>query len=107
MTEKESTPAVRQAAPRQRRSLVLRTPLEALLTTAVLVALYSILPMDTGFDAYTVLLLIVCLAVFAAILAWRIRGLFRLRYPGLRAVETCRLRRRGEPRRRAARSLNA
>jgi hypothetical protein len=47
----------------------------------VLVALYSILPMDNGVDAHTVLLLIVCLAVFAAILAWRIRGLLRSRYP--------------------------
>jgi ABC-type maltose transport system permease subunit len=81
MTGKESMPAVQQATPRQRRSLVLRTALKALPTTAVLVALYSILPMDTGFDTYTVLLLIVCLAVFAAILAWRIRGLFRSRSP--------------------------
>jgi voltage-gated potassium channel len=62
--------------------------LKALLTTTVLVALYYLLPMDKGFDTHTVLLLIVCLAVLAAILAWRVRGIFRSRYPGLRAVES-------------------
>lgn len=87
MTGKESLPAVGEATPRQRRLLVLRTALKALLTTAVLVALYYILPMDRGFDAHTVLLLIVCLAVFVVIVIWRVRGLFRSRYPGLRAVE--------------------
>jgi hypothetical protein len=87
MTGKETTP-VQEAAPRQRRSLIIRTFLRALLTTAVLVALYYLLPMDRGFNASTVLLLVVYLAVFAAIIAWRIRGLFRARYPGLRAIET-------------------
>ena len=56
--------------------------LRALLTTTVLVALYYVLPMDRGFDAHTVLLLIVYLAVFAAILTWRVRDLFRSRLPG-------------------------
>jgi voltage-gated potassium channel len=54
----------------------------------VLVALYYLLPMDRGFDAHTIVLLIVYLAVFAVILIWRVRALFRSRYPGLRAVET-------------------
>ena len=34
------------------------------------------------------LLLAVYLAVFVVVLTWRVRGLFRSRYPGLRAVET-------------------
>jgi voltage-gated potassium channel len=87
MTGHQPTPPVKQATPRQRRALLLRTALRALLTTAVLVALYYLLPMDRGFDAQTVLLLIVYLAVFAAVLTWRLRELFRSNYPGLRAVE--------------------
>jgi len=88
MSGEKPTPPVEETTPRQRRSLLLHTALRALLTTTVLVALYYVLPMNRGFDAHTVLLLIVCLAVFAAILAWRVRGIVRSRYPGLRAVET-------------------
>ena len=44
--------------------------------------------MDSALDTHTVLLLIVCLAVFAAILIWRIRGIIQSDYPGLRAIET-------------------
>ncbi|MFF7792973.1 hypothetical protein [Streptomyces sp. NPDC007991] len=53
--------------PRQRRSLFLRTGLRALVTAT---------------------LLVLCLAVFVAVLAWRIRGITRSHYPGLRAIET-------------------
>jgi voltage-gated potassium channel len=88
MTGQQPTPPVQQATPRQRRALLLSTAALALLTTTLLVALYYLLPMDRGFDAYTVLLLIVYLAALVAILTWRLRGLFRSDYPGLRAVET-------------------
>jgi voltage-gated potassium channel len=81
-------PSVEQATPRQRRLLLLGTVVQAVLTTAVLVTLYYVLPMNRGFDAHTVLLLAVYLAVFVVVLTWRVRGLFRSRYPGLRAVET-------------------
>jgi voltage-gated potassium channel len=84
----QPTPPVEETTPRRRRLLLLGTSLRALLTTAVLVTLYYVLPMDRGFDARTLLLLIVYLAVFVVILTWRVHGLFRSRYPGLRAVET-------------------
>jgi hypothetical protein len=88
MSEEKPAPPVEKTTPRQRRTLILRTVLLSLLTTAVLVTLYYVLPMDRGFDAHTVLLLTVYLAVFVVVLIWRLRGLFRSRYPGLRAVET-------------------
>jgi voltage-gated potassium channel len=88
MSGEKPAPPVAQATPRQRRLLLLRTVLQAVLTTAVLVTLYYVLPMNRGFDAHTVLLLAVYLAVFVVVLIWRVRGLFRSRYPGLRAVET-------------------
>ena len=88
MSGDKPTPPVEKTTPRQRRLLVLRTVLTSLVTTAVLVTLYYVLPMDRGFDAHTVLLLVVYLAVFVVVLTWRLRGLFRSRYPGLRAVES-------------------
>jgi voltage-gated potassium channel len=88
MSGDKPAPPVEQATPRQRRLLLLGTVLRAVLTTAVLVTLYYVLPMNRGFDAHTVLLLTVYLVVFVVVLTYRVRGLFRSRYPGLRAVET-------------------
>jgi voltage-gated potassium channel len=88
MSGDKPTPPVKQATPRQRRLLLLGTVLKSLLTTTVLVTLYYVLPMNRGFDAHTVLLLTVYLVVFVVVLTFRVRGLFRSRYPGLRAVET-------------------
>jgi voltage-gated potassium channel len=88
MSGEKPTPPVEETTPRQRRLLLLRTVLKALLTTTVLVTLYYVLPMNRGFDAHTVLLLTVYLVIFVVVLAWRVRELFRSRYPGLRAVET-------------------
>jgi len=87
MTGNNPTPPVDRVTPRQRRMLVARTSLRALVTTAALVTLYYVLPMEHGLDAHTVLLLVIYLAVLIAILVWRTRGLFRSPYPGLRAVE--------------------
>ena len=80
--------AVEETTPRQRRSLILRTALRASLTATLMVVLYYVLPMDTALDTHTILLLILCLAVLAAILTWRIRGITQSDYPGLRAIET-------------------
>jgi voltage-gated potassium channel len=81
-------PTAEEPTPRQRRSLVARALLRAILTATLLVALYYLLPMDTALDARAVVLLIVCLVVFAAVVAWRLRGITRSQYPGLRAIET-------------------
>jgi voltage-gated potassium channel len=81
-------PNIEEPTPRQRRSVILRTLLRALLTATLLVVLYYVLPMDTALDANTVLLLIVCLVALAAILTWRVWGITRSAYPGLRAIET-------------------
>lgn len=81
-------PALQETTPRQRRALIVRTALRALLTTTLLVILYYVLPMDSALDTHTVLLLILCLAVFAALLTWRIRAIIQSDYPGLRAINT-------------------
>ena len=84
----ETTPALEQPTPRQRRRIIGRTLLRALVTITLLVVLYYILPLDTPLDTWPVLLLIACLAVFAALLTWRIREVTQSQYPGLRAIET-------------------
>jgi voltage-gated potassium channel len=81
-------PTLVETTPRQRRSLIARTSLRALLTVTLLVVLYYVLPMDTALDANSVLLLVLCLSVLAAVLAWRIRGITQSEFPGLRAIET-------------------
>jgi len=81
-------PTFEETTPRQRRSLILRTTLRALLTATLLVVLYYVAPMDRAFDTHVVLLLIVCLAAFAAILTWRMRAITQSEYPGVRAIET-------------------
>jgi voltage-gated potassium channel len=81
-------PTLQDTTPRQRRVLILRTVVLAVATTTLLVALYYVLPLDTALDTHTVLLLILCLAAFVAIIIWRIRGIIRSDYPGLRAINT-------------------
>ena len=81
-------PTLQETTPRQRRLLILGTVLRAVATTALLVVLYYVLPLDTALETHTVLLLILCVAAFAAILTWRIRGIIQADYPGLRAINT-------------------
>jgi hypothetical protein len=81
-------PTVEEPTRSQRGSIVVRTSLRALLTATLLVVLYYVAPMGATLNTHSVLLLIVCLAAFTAILAWRIRGITRAEYPGLRAIET-------------------
>jgi len=81
-------PTAEETTPRLRRSIIVRTVLRALATATLLVVLYYVLPMNSALDTHTVLLLILCLAVFAAILTWRIRAITQSDYPGLRAIET-------------------
>ena len=81
-------PNLEETTPRPRRSIIVRTLLRALLTATLLVVLYYVVPMDTALDTHTVLLLTVCLAVFAALVTWRLRQIAQSDYPGLRAINT-------------------
>jgi voltage-gated potassium channel len=81
-------PTAEALTPWQRRSILARTTLRSLATATLLVVLYYVAPMNHALDTHTVLLLTVCLAVLAAIIAWRVRGITRSQYPGMRAIET-------------------
>ena len=66
---------------------ILPSALRALLAATLLVALYYVLPMNSALDTHTVLLLVLCLAVLAALLTWEVRVITQSDYPGLRALE--------------------
>ena len=79
--------AYEQLPPAKRRRLVLRASLQALVTTAVLVALYYALPLDERSDARTVTQLVFGLVVLAGIVAWQVRAIIGSEYPRVRLLQ--------------------
>jgi hypothetical protein len=71
----------------QRRRLVARAALRAVLVAAVLVVLYYVLPLDRPWDSDTAVRLLIGLLVFAGVVVWGIRFIAGSRYPGVRAAE--------------------
>jgi voltage-gated potassium channel len=66
----------------------LRWPgLRGFLSTAVLVVLYYVLPLDQPLDTGAVLRVLISLAVFAVITVWQIGTIIGSPYPGMKAVE--------------------
>jgi voltage-gated potassium channel len=79
--------AYEQLPPAKRRRLVLRASLQALVTTAVLVALYYALPLDERSDAWTVTQLVFGLVVLAGIVAWQVRAIIGSEFPRVRMLQ--------------------
>jgi voltage-gated potassium channel len=77
-----------EIGPRQRRIVIARALLRAVLTATVLIVLYYELPMNHVASAGSALLLAAGLIVIAALLTWRIRGITVSAHPGLHAIET-------------------
>jgi len=88
MAGTSTPPGPDEPTPQQKRRIIVRTVLVAVLTSALLITLYYVAPMDRALDARTILLLVVCLIALVVLLTWRIRGIMRSDRPGLRAVET-------------------
>jgi voltage-gated potassium channel len=61
--------------------------LRALATTAALVAIYYLLPLDHTSTPIAAATLIIGLVAFIALVAFQARRIIRARFPGLRAVE--------------------
>jgi Ion channel. len=72
---------------RSSRRQTLRATLRSLLTSAVLVAAYYRLPLDSAFTPGTVLALVGGILAVALLLAWQIREITRAPRPELRAME--------------------
>ncbi len=67
--------------------LVARVALRTIITLALVVALYFLLPMDRAASAATVTELVLGILVLFAVIAWQVRQITRSRQPGVRAVE--------------------
>ena len=63
------------------------TGLRALGTTAALVAIYYLLPLDHTSTWVAATILVIGLAAFIAMVIFQVRWIIRSRFPGLRAVE--------------------
>ncbi|MFG3284436.1 potassium channel family protein [Streptomyces sp. NPDC048111] len=61
--------------------------LRALASAALVTVLYYVAPLDWGFGAGTVAVLVGALVVFAGLLVWQLASISRARYPWLRAME--------------------
>jgi voltage-gated potassium channel len=74
-----------EARPSSRR--IAWTVLRVVVTVAVLVTLYYLLPLDHSSTPAAVTMLLIGLAAFIALVAFHVRRIIRSPYPGLRAVE--------------------
>ncbi len=78
---------VRSLPKRRRRTLIALGLLRAFATSALLVALYYVLPLDRFSVPSLALVLAVGLAVLGAMSYWEVRAIVRSRFPGMRAVQ--------------------
>jgi voltage-gated potassium channel len=79
-------PAARPAARPPRRTIV-RAVLRAVGSTAALVAIYYLLPLDRSSTGVAVTMLAIGLAWLIALVLFQVRWILRSRFPGLRGVE--------------------
>ena len=87
MTDSAATPP---AAPQQAKpppGKIVRALLRALGSTAVLVAIYYLLPLDRSSTWAAVAMLVIGLVLFIGLVAFQVRSIVRSRFPALRAIE--------------------
>jgi len=80
-------PAARPEARPPRRTIV-RAVLRAVGSTAALVAIYYLLPLDRSSTWVAVTMLAIGLVALIALVVFQVRWILRSRYPGLRGVES-------------------
>jgi ion channel len=67
--------------------MIVRAVLRIVGSTAVLVTLYYLLPLDHSSTGTAVTILVIGLVVFIALVAFQVRSIIRSPFPGLRAIE--------------------
>ena len=73
---------------RTRRRLLARALVRALVTSALLVTAYYLLPFDRIHGATQVAILVVGLAAVAVLIAWQVRAITHASHPAIQAVES-------------------
>ena len=79
--------SIRDISPNDRRRVLGTTMARLIVTTALFVLIYALLPVEGITTPETVARLILALIGFPLILAWQIRTIKAARYPDLRATE--------------------
>jgi voltage-gated potassium channel len=87
MTESMGAPPDGPQEARPPLSRIARSLLRAAGSTAVLVTIYYLLPMDHSVRWVAVVTLVIGLAALVGLVAFQVRAIGRSRYPGLRALE--------------------
>ena len=87
MTESTGTPpnGLQEAKPPPGR--IMRSLLRAAGSTAVLVVVYYLLPLDNSARWFAIAMLLIGLTALIGLVAYQVRAISRSRYPALRAVE--------------------
>jgi hypothetical protein len=73
--------------PVQRRKLLVVATIRALTSTAILVSLYYLVPLDKVSDVGTVVVLVIGLLIIAGIVIWQIHAIVNADYPGIQGIE--------------------
>ena len=87
MTESTSTPPDGPQEVRSPPGRIVRSFLRAAASSAVLVTIYYLLPLDHSAQWLAVMMLTIGLAVLIGLVAYQVRAISGSRYPGLRALE--------------------
>ena len=80
--------AYKDLTPKERRRLLARALIRALLSAALLVVVYYWLPLDRDLDWVAGVVLVLGLSAFTVLMVWHVRSITRARAPGLRAIES-------------------
>jgi len=80
--------AYKDLTPKERRRLLARALIRALLSATLLVVVYYWLPLDRDLDWVAGVVLVLGLSAFTVLMVWHVRSITRARAPGLRAIES-------------------
>jgi hypothetical protein len=72
---------------RERRRLIVSAILRTIVTLAVVVAIYFLIPMDRATSVGTITGLVLGMLAFVGVIAWQLRQIVRSGHPSIRAVE--------------------
>jgi voltage-gated potassium channel len=80
-------PAVASTSRRERWRMVLSLAVRAVATTALLLAVYYLLPFDRDLTVGWIIVLVLGLVLVAVIIAWEVREILHSDHPVIRAIE--------------------
>ena len=70
----------------EKRRLVVRAALRTIITVALVVAVYFLVPMDRAISPATVTELVLGVLALVGVIAWQVRQIIRSEHSGVRAV---------------------